>query len=170
VVQNKKKSREVKFLIRKGLPMRLDSFEDIRRYAIREESNSASLYRMFAQRTTAGTKRMFEELALEEDEHRKFLENIDMNKVRRYILADVPDLKISDYFLDVKYSEDMTPHDALIFAMKSEEMAKKMYLDMQSKVSDEETKKLFAVLAEQESRHKLRLETMYQREFLDKKW
>jgi rubrerythrin len=150
--------------------MRFDSFDSIRRYAIREEINAANLYRMFAQRAAAGTKEMFEELAAQEDEHRKLLENMDMNKVRDYILADVPDMRISDYLLDVKYSEDMTPHDALLFAMKSEEMAKKMYLDMQSKVSDEDIRKLFAVLAEQESRHKLRLESMYQREFLDRKW
>jgi len=64
----------------------------------------------------------------------------------------------------------MTPQEAMIYAMKSEDMAKKMYMDMQSMVSDEDTKKLFAMLAEQEARHKLRLETMYQEEFMDKTW
>jgi len=150
--------------------MRLDSFEEIRRYAIREEINAASLYRMFAGRSAEWTKKMFEELAEEEEEHRRFLEKMDMDRVRKYIVSDVPDLKISDYMLDVRYSEDMTPQEAMIYAMKSEEMAKKMYLDMQSMVSDEDTKKLFAVLAEQEARHKLRLETMYQEEFMDRKW
>ena len=43
--------------------MRLDSFEEIIRYAIREEINSASLYRMFAGRSAEWTKKMFEELA-----------------------------------------------------------------------------------------------------------
>jgi len=150
--------------------MRYDSFEDIRRYAIREEINAASLYRMFAQRTTAGTKKMFEELAVEEDGHKNFLEKMDMDAVRKHILTDVPDLKISDYMVDVKYSEDMNPQEAIMFAMKSEEMAKKMYMDMGSMVSDPDTKKLFAVLAEQEARHKLRLETMYQEEFMDREW
>ena len=150
--------------------MRFDSFDEIRRYAIREEINSASLYRMFAQRGADWTKRMFEELAAEEEKHREFLEKLDMEAVRTHILADVPDMKISDYMLDVKYNDDMTPQEAMIYAMKGEDMAKKMYLDMQGMVSDEDTRKLFALLAEQESRHKLRLETMYQEEFMDKKW
>ncbi len=150
--------------------MRFDSFDEIRRYAIREEINAASLYRMFAQRTSAGTKKMFEELAAEEDGHKKLLEDMDMEAVRKYILTEVPDLKISEYMVDVKYSEDMTPQDAMIFAMKSEDMAKKMYMDMGGMVSDPEIKKLLDILAEQEAHHKLRLEKVYEEEFMDQKW
>lgn len=150
--------------------MRFDSFDEIRRYAIREEIDSANLYRMFAQRSSAGTRKMFEELAAEEDKHKTALEKIDMEAVRRHIPANVPDLKISDYMMEVKYSEDMTPRDAMVFAMKAEEKAKKMYTDMSNMVTDPELKKFFEMLAREESRHKLRLEKMFEDEFIDQKW
>ena len=45
--------------------------------------------------------------------------------------------------------------------MKREEKAQQLYSDMGTRTGDPEIKKLFAMLAQEEAKHKLRLETEY---------
>jgi len=96
------------------------------------------------------------------------LEKLDMGKIAQAKIEKVPDLKISDYMVDSEFSPDMSYADILRKAMKMEERALKLYNDMKEKNKDENLIKLFSILANEEAKHKLRLEKIYDDEIL--KW
>ncbi|MBN2420402.1 MAG: rubrerythrin, partial [Deltaproteobacteria bacterium] len=72
----------------------------------------------------------------------------------------IPDLKISDYTVEMEYKPNMSYDDILRLAAKREEKALKFYTDFAEKADQEGHKKIFRVLAQEESKHKLKLETL----------
>jgi len=68
--------------------MRLNSLEEILRFAIRKEADAATAYRIAADRARPGVKKFFEELAEEEEKHRKKLEMFDLKKIGQMRLKD----------------------------------------------------------------------------------
>jgi rubrerythrin len=104
---------------------------------------------------------MFEELAKEEQKHREILEGVEEKDVTEYKLEAIPDLKIGDFVDDQEFSPDMDYSAALRLAIKREEFAYKLYHHIVAGTDDPELRKLFSVLAQEESKHKLRLETEY---------
>jgi rubrerythrin len=147
--------------------MKLDTFEDIVREAIRKEADAAMFYQMASERAKPGVDKMFKELAEEERGHKKMLEELDVAKLRSYQLSDVPDLKISDYLEDIPYSRDMDYPDILRYAMKSEEKSRNFYLRSAETCGDSDLEKLFRMLAQEEGKHKLRFEKMYEDDVLE---
>eukprot|EP00831_Metopus_contortus_P071557 TRINITY_DN65359_c0_g1_i1.p1 TRINITY_DN65359_c0_g1~~TRINITY_DN65359_c0_g1_i1.p1 ORF type:complete len:102 (+),score=25.09 TRINITY_DN65359_c0_g1_i1:613-918(+) len=85
----------------------------------------------------------------------------DRSKIETYEIKSVPDLKISDYLVDIEYEEGMLMPDILRVAMKREEQAVHLYKDLGSKSNDPGLQKIFELLAQEESKHKLALESMY---------
>ena len=71
------------------------------------------------------------------------------------------DLKMTDYLVDVEETPEMTYQDALIIAMKREQVAFKLYTDMAAKIEDAELKSLFESLAREEASHKNYFESEY---------
>ena len=61
--------------------MRLNSLEEILRFAIRKEADAATAYRIAADRASPGVKKFFEELAGEEEKHKKKLEGFDLKQI-----------------------------------------------------------------------------------------
>jgi rubrerythrin len=106
-------------------------------------------------------KTMFEELAQEEQKHREILEGVEKKDVSEYKLEKIPDLKIGDFVEEEEFSPDMDYASALRFAMKREEHSLKLYNHMAEGTDDPELKKLFSAFAQEEAKHKLRLETEY---------
>jgi rubrerythrin len=94
------------------------------------------------------------------------LEKLDMEKIAQAKIEKVPDLKISDYMVDAEFNPDMSYADILRKAMKMEERSLKLYNDMKEKNNDENLMKLFSFLANEEAKHKLRLEKIYDDEIL----
>ncbi len=94
------------------------------------------------------------------------LEKLDMKKIARAKIGKVPDLKISEYIVDAKFKSDMPYADILRMAIKMEERALKLYTKMNQSNKDENLNKLFTLLANEEAKHKLRLEKVYDDEIL----
>lgn len=63
--------------------------------------------------------------------------------------------------LDVKASVEMDYQDALIVAMHREKMAFKLYSKMAEMTKNKNMKDTFKALAQEEAKHKLRLEMIY---------
>jgi rubrerythrin len=147
--------------------MRLDTFEDIVQQAIRKEADAAMFYQMASERAKPGMDKMFQDLAAEERGHKKMLEELDMAKLKSYQFHQVPDLKISEYLEDIPYSRDMDYQDILRYAMKSEEKSRNFYLRSVERCEDADLKKLFQMLAQEEAKHKLKLEKMYEDDILE---
>lgn len=142
--------------------MDLNNFNEVITFAIRKEAEAYNLYTTYGQKVKdPAAKAMFSELAKEEQRHREILEGVEKGDVVRYKLEKIPDMKISDFIDDEKFSPEMDFASALRLAIKREEFAFKMYHYMAEAADDAELKKLFSVLAQEESKHKLRLEDQY---------
>lgn len=142
--------------------MAFASIEDILEFALEKEDASYRLYKSAAKTSlNLSAKKLFEEMAEQEAVHKRFIQQLDREKIVRYALKNVPDLKISEYLVDIPYREDMTFQEILQFAMKSEEKAYRLYAEAESMTDDPELKKLFLMLANEEKKHKFRLESMY---------
>jgi rubrerythrin len=89
-----------------------------------------------------------------------------MKKIAQAKIEKVPDLKISDYITDAEFKPDMPYANILRMAIKMEERALKLYNNMNQSNKDENLKKLFSLLANEEAKHKLRLEKIYDDEIL----
>ncbi|MFH1006619.1 MAG: ferritin family protein [Candidatus Latescibacterota bacterium] len=142
--------------------MEFANIEAILAFAIEKEQETAEFY-VWASGLSdrANLRTMFLDLAGEERKHEAMLKGLDPRHLQTHLLAPVRDLKISDYLVDVAFSPDMDYQDALILATKREGRAQQFYLDLATHTDESALKNLFAVLAQEEARHKLRLETEY---------
>jgi rubrerythrin len=142
-------------------------FQEVVRFAIEKEIGTYSLYTMCGQIARySGAKELFEELAEEEEGHRKLLENLSIGRVDQAKLEPVQDLRISDYLIEVECRPDSSYADILRLVMKNEEHSVKLYDDLKESCRDEDLKKLFAFLAQEEAKHKLKFEKIYDEEIL----
>jgi rubrerythrin len=142
--------------------MDLNNFNEVVTFAIRKEAEAYNLYITYSQKVKdPGAKVMFSELAQEEQKHREILQGVEKKDVTEYKLEKIPDMKLSEFFDDQKFSPDLDFSSALRLAIKREEQAFKMYDHLAQGTEDAELKKLFSVLAQEESKHKLRLEDQY---------
>ena len=144
--------------------MNFESVDEIIRFAIEKEIEAAEFYEECStQEPFSGAKETFESFAKEERKHQALLENFQNNKTQidNYKLKWVPDMKRSDYMVDMHYEKGMHFTDILRLAMKREEKALALYNDLAVKANDAEVVKLFQLLSQEEAKHKLSLETMY---------
>ena len=144
--------------------MTFESFEDIINYAIEKEREAAKFYADAAeQEPFAGVKEALGEMAAEENKHAALLTNLGENKalLENYEFKWIPDMKRSNYLVDMQYEPGMHYTDLLRLAMKREEYALKLYNDLQAKSDNPEYVKVFKVLCQEEAKHKMFLETLY---------
>jgi len=143
------------------------SMDDVVSFAIDKEEKAMEFYQKCADRAkNPGIKQFFEELVQEEQRHRDMLKSLDTFRLEDVKLEKVEDLRIGDYLVDVKFKEDLTYQEALTLAMKKEEKAHAFYTGWQNKCIHEKTAKLFELLAQEELKHKRRIETVYDDEIL----
>lgn len=140
-----------------------NSLDDILDFAINEEQMAADFYTELAGKMkNQEMKNTFEQYALEEIGHRTKLEAIKNGKKYQVSESKIADLKIADYLVDVDTEKsNMTYQEALILAMKKEKIAFRLYNDLANATTDEPSKKLFLMLAQEEAKHKLRFEVEY---------
>jgi rubrerythrin len=154
--------------------MNLKSVNEVLTFAIRKEADAAAFYRMAAERSNPGVKKAFEELAREEDGHKKKLEALDLKKLERVKMkpakgpAEGPSqgMGIAEMFSDVPYSSDMSYAELLRMAIKNEVASHHLYTSAAEAVSEAAVKKLLLALAQEESIHKERLEKVYDKDIL----
>ena len=148
--------------------MGLKKYEDIIEFAISREEAAIDAYGDMSEKTTTpGLRELLLDLQSEEENHKKLLENISEEQIESFKSEEVIDLKISDYLTEEPPSEDMTFQDLLILAAKKEQTAVELYTKLGEDSGNEELKKLFDFLIEQEKSHKLKLETEYEKHVLE---
>lgn len=144
--------------------MNFKSFEEILHFAIDKEKEAQNFYEEASrQEPYSGGKETFKEFAAEEKKHQVLLEGYlkGVKKISDYQFVKLPDLKRSDYMVDLSYEKGMPYRDMLRLAMKREEKSLKLYEDLKAKAGDEDLRKLFHVLSQEEAKHKLSLERLY---------
>lgn len=144
--------------------MDFTSLEDIINYAIEKEKEAVAFYEEASeQESYSGAKKTFQEFADEERKHQALFEGFlrGDTKLPDYELKWVPDMKRSDYLVDITYEKGMPYSDILRLAMKREEASLSMYNELGKQTDKEELIKVFQMLSQEEAKHKLVLETLY---------
>ena len=147
--------------------MHFENIEDIIDFAIEKEREAAEFYQKISndEEDFSGSKKMFEEFAAEEQKHEKILQEFKTEGITKsleeYKLKWITDIKRSDYLVDLDYEQGMPYNEILLLAMKREEKALKLYNEFLEQADTDEGKKLFKVLCQEEAKHKLALETIY---------
>jgi rubrerythrin len=140
--------------------MEFNTLEEIINFAIEKEKEAAEFYKgLSKEEGFAKASEMFKEFSDEERKHEKMLRDFKTHGVKKsteeYDFQWISDLKRSDYLIDVEYQKGMTYDKILRLAMKREEKSLKLYNNFQNNVD------IFKVLCQEEAKHKLALETMY---------
>ncbi len=146
--------------------MKFENLEAILDFAIENEIEAVEFYTSLTNEDTfSGSTKMFTEFAEEERKHQKMLEDFKTKgitaSIEGYKLEWITDIKRSDYVVDMEYSPGMGYNEILLLAMKKEEKALKLYNQFLTQADSDESKKLFKILCQEEAKHKLALETMY---------
>jgi rubrerythrin len=146
--------------------MQFENLDAILDFAIEKEKEAAAFYAGISREEIfSGARKMFEEFSAEERKHERLLENFKKegtsDAMRQYKLKWITDLKRSDYVVELKYEKGMAYHEILMLAMKREEKALALYNDFLRKADNPDAKNLFKILCQEEAKHKLTLETMY---------
>ncbi len=140
----------------------MDNIQDILDFAIKREEDAARFYADLADKAKfESLKNVLKEFEQEEWGHKKKLEEISAGIQGIPELTKINDLKIADYTVTVKVSDDMSYQDILIVAMKREKAAFHLYTDLAERTNDADVRKLFLALAQEEAKHKLRFEIEY---------
>ncbi|MEI8202069.1 MAG: ferritin family protein [Bacteroidota bacterium] len=139
-----------------------NSVKEILDFAIESEQEAVDFYTKLASMTkTDAIKEVFIDFAREEMGHKAKLMDIKETGILITSSENIIDLKISDYLVSVHPTPDMTYQDALVLAMKKEKAAFKLYTALAERAPNADLKNLFLMLAQEESKHKLRFEIEY---------
>ena len=98
--------------------------------------------------------------------HKDKLLLVKQGKILKPSPQRVTDLKITDYLVEATPAPDMSYQQALIVAMQREKASCSLYNDLAATADDEDFRSTFLALAQEEARHKLALETIYDEEVL----
>ncbi len=139
---------------------------DILDYAIGKEKEAKQFYLDISEEETlSGNRQVFQDFAQEEDKHVVMLEKLKAGVIAdgidNYEFKWIKDIKRGDLLLDIEYEKGMHYRDILMLAIKREEKALKLYNDLQVRVEDPDHANIFKILCQEEAKHKLALETMY---------
>lgn len=146
--------------------MEFKDIQEILDFAISKEKEAADFYIAAAkEEPMSGAKEMLEEFAREELKHKELLEEFKekgfASGISDYKFKWIVDIKRSNYAVDMEYHKGMTYNELLMLAMKREEKALALYNELLARSDTPEGKKLFKMLCQEEAKHKLKLETLY---------
>ncbi len=130
--------------------------------AIDDEVEAYTYYKNVEGRVKdAALKKLFEDLAGEETQHRELLETFLARDPAEFRWKASRDYKVADTLETPKLTEDLTPKDGIVLAIKKEQLAMDMYNELATLSTDAEQERLFTQLANMEESHKARLEDLY---------
>lgn len=142
--------------------MKNEELRSIIDFAVENEIEAYEFYRDAAEKVDDDfLKETFQDLASEELEHKKFLQEFLVSEVEEIKLKEFSDYKISETIDKPELSVAMKFSDAIALAIKNEEEAMFMYQSLAEACVDEEHEKLFTGLMDMEQMHKAKLEEIY---------
>jgi rubrerythrin len=147
----------------------LETIESVLDFAIEREREARDLYLKYATQTDRkGLRALLLTMADQEKWHEQSLRELRARKNLEPLFdrARAPDMKISDYTVDVEFNPEMGYQDFLLLVIKKEEKSLNLYSWLEARSRDEEVKFLFKGLAEEEKRHKALAQDRYDLEIL----
>ncbi len=142
--------------------MKQDEYRKIISRAIELEVEAYTFYRAVSDKAKdANIKSVFDNLAQEEQGHKRTLETFLARKPEELHFAESRDYKIVDTIPTPPLTTDIKPVEGLVIAIKNELEAMQMYTQLANASDDEAQKKIFLELAAMERGHKSKLEDIY---------
>ncbi|MBN2055764.1 ferritin-like domain-containing protein [bacterium] len=143
--------------------MQFDSVEAVIAFAIEREEEAAAFYAELAETVASPHMReVFQSFEREEKKHKAKLININERKLLAGAERRVMNLQLAEYLDDnTAISPHMTYQEALIVAMQREKQSFRLYHDLAGTTDDETLRTALLGLAQEEAKHKLRLELEY---------
>lgn len=112
-------------------------------------------------------KKLFQQLAGDELEHKKKLLNLNTMSINEKIDSiDSESSYIVDFLVDKPLEEISSLQEVFIFAMKRERKAFHFYSETAKMASHQQSKQLLQMLAREEQKHLDKLETIYDEKIL----
>lgn len=137
------------------------SDNEILEFAISREIEAFQFYTALAERMEKPQMRkIFEELAKEELEHKANLE-LEIIKTGQTVATGSQDLAADDYHIEGEFQFDIGMQQLLQMSIEKEKAAFEVYVDLAGKVRDENSRETLLALAEEEVKHKMRFEHEY---------
>ena len=136
--------------------------DEILDFAIEQEQGAVDLYTGLAENAkNPGIKKAFLDFANEERGHKTKLQEVKNGNRFLSSSSKVLDLKIDTYTVEQELGPEADYQATLLFAMKKEKAAFKLYSDLAAKTDDAAIRDLLLGLAQEEAKHKLRFELEY---------
>ena len=143
--------------------MAASTIEEIFSFAIDKEKEAIAFYEALAGKAeNPVVKDAILKMADEERKHEKMLMNINLKKLQFVKQPSQEDMKLSDYLVETPATKDMSYPDLLVIAMKREEKAYELYLELETRAGDDASRKVFTLLKGEELKHKTSLEREYE--------
>ena len=148
-----------------GMLSTFKSVNEVLDFAIEKEEEARLFYLEWAEKLeNKALREQFVQFAGEENQHKEKLQRVKSGSTFKPSARQVTDLKIVDYLVDIVPTPEMDYQEALIVAMRREKASFKFYTDLAAMAGDEAMRETFQALAQEEAKHKLRLETWYEKE------
>jgi rubrerythrin len=138
--------------------------------AITQEELSHAFYRRMAELVShKETKETFEYLAKEELDHKAFLQQC-LTPAGCPLVGQATDTQLAEIMQTPAITEDLSPKEALIVAMKREEGSYRFYKHLASLQPPGEAKDFLEKMAEVELGHKEKVEYLYDNAAFPEVW
>jgi rubrerythrin len=138
------------------------SVDEVLDFAITHEESAAKFYTDLASRLdNPAMKQVLLDFSKEEEGHKAKLLEVKKGKKLEPSSEKIMDLKIGDYLANVDTEGEFNYQRALILAMKREKASYKLYTKLADSTDDPDIKSTMQALAQEEAKHKLRIEIEY---------
>jgi len=138
----------------------IETDDEILEFAITREQQANEFFLALAEVVKSKEMRkVFEELAGEELEHKAKLE---LESIKKGVVVDTVEkggtFDISDYVISDEPELDMDYRDMLLLGVEKEDASFRLYVDLVAHAKDKDSKETLLALAQEEVKHKLRFE------------
>jgi rubrerythrin len=147
----------------------LNTLNDVLKVGIEKEEDAVDFYTKAAERIkTPGTHEMLKDFAIEEQKHVTLLKDAQKSKTMENVGSKPlpPSMDLTKYLVSGTITEDSTPQDILIIAMKREDSAVSFYTEQMANFEGTDIAEVFQSLCSMEKEHKERLEAVYEKVFM----
>ena len=145
--------------------MEEEKFKETIQFAIAKEIGASNFYNQAGEKADhLDTKELLLKFAKEEEGHQRMLEKLTMEKIDKSKIEKIPDFKTYDYTVENEYRPDMSYTEIVEMAIIMEEKSLKLFTHLKQTAIDNDLKKIFTFLADEESRHKSELEKLHAEE------
>ena len=150
-------------------PTRFENIEEIIDFAIKREREAQATYLSYAGQTG---RRGFSELLLSmaemEKEHELKLTALKQGQstAELFTPSKLEDLGLAEMLVEVPFSADMDYGDFLVLVIRKESEAEQLYRKLGSLTTSPEVRSMFALLADEERKHKDWAQERYDEEIL----